>query len=148
DGKLALRIGAQVCVPDRIPIDRRIIERRKVHRRLDVRGNDPAPRAMQRHAFGLGDRRNALADQPFHLFQTEQRSRKRKTVIAELCHHRLRVAAASATGTACLSKRSAMASMSLRSITGTLACGSGISEATATTCESSGWISDLPLAAR
>ena len=55
---------------------------------------------------------------------------------------------AGATGTACLSSRSAIASISLRSTTGTRACGNALSEATATMCGSSGWISGLPLAMR
>ena len=47
-----------------------------------------------------------------------------------------------------MSNKSAIASISLRSTTGTLACGNALSEATATICGSSGWISGLPLAMR
>ena len=91
---------------------------------------------MQRHAFGLGDRCDPLANQPLHIVEPQQRTGESKAVVGELRHHSapLRQAVQHAlatgwsTGTA-LSNRSAIASMSLRSITGTFACGNAMSEA-------------------
>ncbi len=74
-----------------VAVDRRIVERRQIDRRLDVEGGDARARAMQRHAFGLGDGRDAFADQPFHVVEPQQRSGKRETVVGQLRHESCRL---------------------------------------------------------
>src|SRR6476646_1929283 len=117
----------------RIAIDCRIVERRQGDRRLQFSGDNAAAGTMERHAFDLGHRRDALVDELLHIVESQQRSRKCKTVVGKLRHRQLRVAAiAAATDTARLRSRSAIAATSLRSITGTLASGSETSDAMAT----------------
>ena len=88
-GKLAVAIGAQIGMAHGIAVDRRIIERRQIDRRLDVGGGDAAARAAQRHPLGLGHRRDALADQPLHVLERQQRTGKRETVVGQLRHQPL-----------------------------------------------------------
>src|SRR6185437_10456007 len=132
----------EVGVAHGIADDRRIIERRQIDRRLDIGGGDAAMRSAQRHAFGFRNRRAPLSDQPLHVAQRQQRAGKGEAVVGKLRHYFF------STGTACLSNKSAIASISLRSTTGTRAAGKALSEATATMCGSSGCISGLPLATR
>src|SRR5262245_322392 len=104
-------------------------------------GDDTASRSMQRSALGLGDWLDPIHDQPFHVVDPQQGSRKSEAIVGELRHHRLlaaAVASAAPTGAARFSNSSAIASTSLRSMTGTFACGNAMSEAIATMCGSSG----------
>ena len=99
---------------------------------------------MKGYTLDLGDRHNPLGDHALHLVEPKQWPGERETVVGELRHYTPRaVAAAELTGTACLSKRSAIASISLRSTTGRFVFGKATSEATATMCGSSGCMTRL-----
>ncbi len=126
DDQFGVAARFEIGMADGVTIDRGIIERRQIDRRLQVGGGDAAARAAQRHPFGLRDRHDPFADQPLHLGQRQQRTGKCETIVGQLRHHAHapEIAPGHAIGTACLSSRSAMASMSLRSTTGTRAAGS------------------------
>ncbi len=130
--ELAVAVRLEIGVAHGVAVHRRIIERRQIDRRLDVEGQHAAARAVQRHLLGFGDRCDALADQPLHVVEPQQRTGKGETIVGQLRHLRAPHSGASPIGTACLSSRSAIASMSLRSITGTVAAGKGVSAAMAT----------------
>src|SRR4029077_6724638 len=149
--KCRVAVRPQIRVPYGIAVHGRIIEGRQVDRSFHLVRQNAAARAMQRHFFGLSDRSDPLADQPLHIIEPEQRPGECKAIVGELRHYRplaAAVASAAPTATARLSNRSAMASMSLRSITGTFACANAMSDAIATICGSSGRMSGLPLASR
>ncbi len=86
DRKPGIGIGFEIGVAHRVSVHRRIIERRQIDRRLDVGGDDAAARAVELYPFGLGYRRDALADQPLHLVERHQRAGKGETVVGELRH--------------------------------------------------------------
>ena len=69
-----------------VAVDRRIIEGRQVDWRLHVEGQHTVARAVQRHLLGLSDRFDALADQPLHVVEPQQRAGKRETVVGQLSH--------------------------------------------------------------
>ena len=82
---------------------------------------------------GKGRRHNGralLTDQLLH-FPLNGNIGPENAKSVELRHYALRGIFTSASGTACLSRSLAIASMSLRSTTGTFAAGSGLSQATA-----------------
>ena len=86
NGEPGVGVWREIGMAHGIAVDRRIIEGRQIDRRHHVLGGDAAARAAQAHALGLGDRRDALADQPLHVRQRQQRAGKRKTVVGELRH--------------------------------------------------------------
>src|SRR5258707_2015465 len=130
-------------------VEGRIVERGQIERRDDI-GRDPAPPPRrERYTFVLAHRLHTLSDHPFHVGDRQQRAGEGKAVVGELRHHALCMAAAAfGNGTACLSSTSTMPSMSFRSITGTAAFGSGVSQAMAMMWGSAGCSSGLPLATR
>src|SRR5262245_16252919 len=141
NGEFCVAVGTQVCVPDGIAINCRIVEGRQVDRCFHIDGHDAATCLVQRHFLGRRDRSDPLADQPLHIVEPEQRPGECKAVVGELRHYRplaAMVASTAPTATARASSRSAIASMLLRSITGTFACGNAMSDATAMMCGSSG----------
>ena len=79
--------GGEIGMAHGIAVDRRIVERRQVDRRDDIARDHAAARGGERHALGLGHRRDALGDQPLHLGDRQQRAAERKAVVGELRHH-------------------------------------------------------------
>ena len=69
-----------------VAVDRRIVERRQIDRRLDVEGGDAGARPVQRHTLGFAHGRDALADQPFHVVEPQQRAGECETVVGQLRH--------------------------------------------------------------
>src|SRR5215831_16566132 len=122
----------------RVTVNGRIIEWRQAQRRFQLNSGHAAARTLQGHKFGFGDRRNTLCDQPIHVLKQQKRPGKRKAVISQLRHYRPRVATTSATGTACLIKKSPISSTLFRSMTGIFTPGKATSVARPTTCGSWG----------
>src|SRR5262245_2118701 len=143
DGEFCVAVGTQVCVPDGVAIDCRIVEGRQIDRCLHIYRDNAAACLVQRHFLGFSDRDDPLADQPLHIVEPEQRPGECKAIVGQLRHYRPLAATVASTApmaTARASSRSAIASMSLRSITGTFACAcaNATSDATAMMCGSSG----------
>ena len=86
DHELGVAIGREIGVAHGVAVDRRIIERRQIDRRLHVEGEHAAARAVQDHLLGLSDRFDAFADQPLHVVEPQQRTGKRETVVGQLSH--------------------------------------------------------------
>src|SRR4051812_25980011 len=128
-----------------VTIDRRIIEWRQIDRRKNVGSDDATASGSERHRLDFLHWRDALINQPLHLLERHQRSGECEAVVGELRHQ---LTFNPASGTACLSSASATASISLRSIAGSLVSGTGASDAMATICGSSGCNGGLPFALR
>ena len=62
DRQRGVAIRTQICVPHRIAIDGRIIERWQIDRRFHIGGDNAAAHAMQRYMFCFGNWRNALTE--------------------------------------------------------------------------------------
>ncbi len=78
DDEFGIAGGIEIGIADGVAVNRGIIERRQVDRRLQVDGGDAAARAAQRHAFGFCDRHDTLGDQPLHLAERQQRPGNRE----------------------------------------------------------------------
>src|SRR5262249_52121401 len=143
---------ARACeagVPHPEAVDGGIVERRQGGPRDHVGGEPPPGAPVELTALGLDDGSNPLGKQPFDLLHGKRWAAEGEAVVGELRHQTLPPQPASAaTGTARASIRSATASTSSSATTGTRACGTGASDATATMCGSSGWSDGLPTAAR
>ena len=86
DDERRVAVAFEISMAHGVTIDRGIVERRQIDRRLDVIGGDAAVRGVQRQPFSFGDRRDALADQPFHVLERQQRTGKGETVVGQLRH--------------------------------------------------------------
>ena len=139
DGEPRVALHVEIGVPHRVAVDRRIIERRQVDRRHQIARKNPSARGGQWNGFDLGDRNHAFGNDLLDLRHRQQGAGERKAVVGELRHQpRSSSVSTSSRAAACRTITSAMRSTSSRSTTGTVTCGSGTSDATATIARSSG----------
>ena len=137
---------AEIGVPHRVAIHRRIIERRQVDRRDDIGGKHAPARVLECNALGFGNRRHALVDQPLDIIDREQRAAESEAVVGEL-GHQLTSSSTASSGLAFATRMSATASTSSSDTTCTRTA-TGPSLAIATMFGSSGASSGLPTEAR
>src|SRR5579875_894342 len=148
NGQTRGAVGTQIRKANGVAVDGGVVERRQIDRRTEIVDQGAPVCLGKRYTLDPRDRYDAFTDQAFHLVEPQQRTGKRKTIVGKLSHQTLRPNPAASIAIAWAIRRSAIASTSSMSTTGTFASGSALSAAIATMCGSVGWMRGLPFAAR